>query len=191
MLITLPLTDVNNVKASDAFGSMDVLEGPEYVKATTGSDGTKIGVIFRRGLLVSEDEARYDVAIEFDTDALVDKAEDTYSVKPGLLKANPKVTIVTSGLTETVMPVSLFDFSLDLKEGASVTQVKPAVCGIDASDVECDSLSGEQLESLEIKWTGGGTGWGDKIQGYTEKYLPTVKNFFGGLVEKVKGIFNR
>ncbi|MFH1425009.1 MAG: hypothetical protein ABIG20_05085 [archaeon] len=191
MLISLPLNDVKNVEVEDGLGSMKVLEGPEYVKVEKDSDESKIGIIFRKGLLINRETNDYDIAIEFDTDSLVTEGESVNSISSGVLVANPKVTIITSGMTETVLPVNAFDFALKLDEEASIQSVKPSVCAIEGGDVECADLSKQEMEQLEISWTGGSTGWGGKIQGFTKKYLPAAGDFLGSLFGNIKDMLDK
>ena len=185
MLIKLPLGEVENVKASDSYGALDVLEGPAYVKTVSTADETSIGVMLRKGLIITLDEEKYALTVEFDAPTLVEEGEEEYILAPGVLAADPQTTIITEGITTTKIPVSMYNFKLGLYE-ASIKEVGPSVCEIKESDVVCGGLNKESFEELGIKWTqtgGPARKWSERIKDYTKKYIPT----FGGTFKKIFG----
>lgn len=187
MIIKVPYTGLRNIEAEDPFGPMKVLEGPEYIKSSESEGETVIGVMFRKGLLMTTENTVYSIAIKFDAPALVSQSESIYSIKPGELVNNVKITIVSTGITEMTIPVSNIDYVLNLPEGSGIQQVTPSVCGIAGGKVSCNNLDKEQFSQVEIKWTqAAGEGWSGKIQEYTKKYLPFASNLFKNAFSLVK-----
>jgi len=191
MLIKLPLGSVQNVKASDSYGELDVLEGPDYVKAVSTVDETNIGVMFRKGLLITMEEKKYPLTIEFDAPTLVKVGENDHTLEPGVLAADPSTVIVTNGITTTRIPVSEYDFKLELYD-ANIKEVSPSVCEIKESDITCSDLDKEKFEEVKIKWGQEASPtqeWSERIKDYTKRYVPTIggtiKKLFSGLLDSI------
>ena len=153
LVYKIPFADVQNFEASDEFGSLKVLEGPDYASAKTAGKETTIGVIFRKALVLSDVEKTYAVNFDFDSASLVSSAgENSYSTKPGNLLAMPKLTIVSRGVTEALLPVEKVDYELVLPEGASVQNL-PEGCSLSNGKVACSQITFEQFGKLEVKWS--------------------------------------
>ena len=186
MLITVPYTGIDNLEASDPLGSMKVLEGPEYVKATEEVAETTIGAMFRKGLLIDASSNSYDICIEFDTITLVESTDSTYLIRPGGLGANPKVTIVGTGITEMTLPVQVFGFGMTLPEKTAIEQITPSVCQFQGNKVSCSDVSSADFDALEIRWKKTGpTLFGENINEYFDKVSTIFKNTFSKLTEKL------
>lgn len=184
MLIKVPYTDVSNLKAEDPYGEMVVLEGPSYISSKTVEDGTQIGVMFRRGLVIGKESSAYSVAIAFDSGSIVKTSESINSIKPGNLADKVKVTIVSTGITEISLPVSKVKYTLKLPPGSSITQT-PKECHISEGILSCEELGIEQFKQIEVKWSGAsGTGWESKLKNITKNILPKVSNFLKKIVSK-------
>ena len=194
MVYSIPLTDVSNFEASDNFGTMKVLEGPAYATATPSTRGSILGVIFRKPILLSDEDITYTITDEFDSSTLVSAGENgTFSLMPGKQIANPKVTIVTTGVTETIYPIEVVSYELNLPSGASV-QTLAKDCTLSSGKIICQNLNQSAFNSLEIKWAkpisekGGLLG---KIREKMGKLLPSFTNVFkgisGSLIKVVKG----
>jgi hypothetical protein len=184
MLITVPYTGIDNLEASDSLGSMKVLEGPEYVKATEEVAETTIGAIFRKGLVIDAVSNAYDLSIEFDTITLVETMDSTYSMKPGGLGATPKVTIVGTGVTETTLPIAVLSFDVTLPEKTAIEQITPSVCQFQGNKVSCSDVSADDFDALEIRWKKTGpTLFGENLNEYMDKVSTIFKKNFSKLSE--------
>lgn len=181
MMITVPYVGIANAEASDNFGSMVMLEGPQYISVAEDDGETVIGVIFRKGLLVTTEQQAYDLKIEFDS-VMAELTEDGGEISPAGLAVSPKVTIVTTGLTETTIPAMLYDYSLTLPEGASIQEIAQTACQFQGNVVSCPNLGVSEMQQLEIKWTKAET-LQDSVKGYANK----LKGLFSGLFGKLKG----
>jgi hypothetical protein len=186
MLITIPYTGITNIEASDNFGSMTMLEGPQYVGATEDSGETVIGVMFRKGLLVTTDQQTYDLTVEFDSE-MATYSDSVGELSPGGLAVSPKVTIVTTGITETTIPAMLYDFSLTLPEKSTVSEITPAGCQFQGNEVSCSNLDAAAMGQLRVKWTEAPGSLEESLKHYANKITGTFKNWFGGIKKVIKG----
>jgi len=192
MIFILPYVDINGLKASDSYGSLDVLEGPPYVMSRSTMTETSIGVVFRKGLRATDANTSYDITVEFDTYGLISKSSSDYTTKPGDLAANTKVTIVTAAVTEATLVPGNVDFSLVLPGNAAIETIVPEACSFQANKVSCTALTQEEFDEVEITWTKTGfEGWTDTIQEYTDRLMPKVTDQIGGLLSKVLGFLNK
>lgn len=185
LVYRIPLADITSFEASDGFGSLKVLEGPEYATAKTVGKESVIGVIFRKGLLITDDNTSYKVNVDFDSASLVGAgANNTFSIKPGSLVASTKVTIVSTGVTETTYTIPKVNYELLLPDGSSV-QTLPQGCSISNGKVSCAGLSQQAFSELEIKWI--------KASGMEEitGVLDKIRNLFSKTTEKGPGILKR
>ena len=153
LVYKIQFADIQNFDASDEFGSLKVIEGPDYAGVKTAGKESTIGVIFRKSLVLSEEEKTYTVNFDFDSKSLVAATgENSYSIKPGNLLAMPKLTIVSRGVTEALLPVEKVDYELVLPEGASVQNL-PEGCSLSSGKVACSQITFEQFGKLEVKWS--------------------------------------
>jgi len=188
MVVTIPYRDVYNVEASDGLGDMKVFEGPAYAAATRSDTDATVGSFFRKSLLIKNDTTKYMLTIEFQSDLLVTEAEKVYTITPKGLGANPKVTIITSGITETVLPVGNIDYKLTLPTGSAVVS-SPSGCSLSEGVVTCDGMVASGLDKVEVKWTGSGPGLlSTKIRDAVNKYMPDT---FANIFKNLLGIFKK
>ena len=183
IVYSIPLTDVANLETTDSFGSMKVLEGPAYGTATLSGKQTTIGVIFRKAIMITNEQASSFVTVDFDSAALVSKGENsTFSISPAKQVANPKVTILTAGITETTYPIGKFNYELGLPSDASVQTIS-AGCSLRTGRVLCQNINQTEFNSIEIRWTMAGEGGGimERFRQITGKLLPSVTNIFKGI----------
>ncbi len=186
----VPLTDITNFEASDSLGSLKVLEGPEYATVSTGTKESTIGVIFRKGLLITDSNTTYRLNVDFDSASIVGIGENETAIKPGNLVRSPKVTIITTGITETTYPIEKIDYELDLPADSSVKQL-PSGCSINAEKVFCTGLTQEEFNALEIKWVkteGIGAGLVEKIRSIFSKYGPQTTSAIKTIADKITSL---
>ncbi len=152
LVYKIEFTDIQNFEASDELGTLKVLEGPEYATATVSGKEATIGVILRKPLFLSEDESVATINFDYDSDSLtIPAGENAFAIKPGKLIGNPKITIVSRGVTEAILPLEKLDYELLLPKGATV-QTLPQGCSINSGVILCEQISKGTFESLEIKW---------------------------------------
>ena len=186
LIYTVPLTETSNFEASDSLGTMKVLEGPEYATAVTTAKGSTIGAIFRKPLLITDESTSYGITVEFDSSSLAGTGENgTSSIMPGKQIANPKVTILTTGITETVYPVEKVDYELNLPSGSSVQTVSIGGCAIKGGNIICQNLNQADFNSLEIKWAKP-----EGVGGLLRKIKENIGNLLPGLTNVFKGLGN-
>ena|GEM_PF-5264791 len=181
MIVTIPYSGIYNVEAADNFGSMTMLEGPQYISAVEDNGETVIGVIFRKGLLVTTEQQTYDLMVEFDS-SMAKYTDSIGELSPGGLAVSPKVTIVTTGLTETTIPAMLYDFSLTLPERSSVESMTPAVCQFEGNEVSCLNLDSGAMQELKVRWTEAPGSLEESVRHYADR----LKGLFGGLFGRAK-----
>jgi len=158
MIVTIPYKDAYNIEASDAIGDMKVFEGPAYTGVTRSDTDATIGSFFRKSIVLETNStAGYMLTLEFQSDYLVKQDQKVYTINPKGLGANPKITMVGTGVTETVVPVSDIDYTLTLPTGSAVTST-PSGCSLSEGTVTCTGLTAAELDKIEVKWTGTGPG---------------------------------
>ena len=190
MIITVPYADISGVSATDQYGSMKVLEGPTYIKSESTETDTTIGVIFRKGLLIANEDNSYTLSIEFDSNALAkEDSNSVMSLTPKGLVPNPKVTIISKGITETTIPVENVEYKLVLPDGASVQKITSG-CQLDNNVITCQNLKPDDLSTIEIKWTSGSITQNpikivNNIKNKVVKFLPGFSDTFNNLLNKI------
>jgi|TARA_Y100000310_G_scaffold341873_1_gene442667 hypothetical protein len=158
MLITVPYDDVYNVEAEDGIGSMKVFEGPEYASAINSDTESTVGSFFRKAIVLDPNgTVGYMLTLNFQSDVIVKESEKIFTIVPKGLGVKPKITAVSTGVTETIIPIDTIDYKLTMPEGSAVTS-SPSGCALAEGTVTCTGLSAAQLDELEVKWTGTGPG---------------------------------
>ncbi len=191
MLIKIPFTGIENLEASDSYGTLDVLEGPEYVGKTESETESTIGVIFRKGLLIENKTNSYTLTLEFDTNTLISTSENGIStVKPDGLGPSPKITIVSKGITETTLSVDKNNYNLELPEGASIQKTTKG-CNIDGGTIVCTGLTPKELNSVEVQWEGGSGETDISLETILNKLLNKGKESAPSIVNLVKNLVKR
>lgn len=186
LIYKIEFTDIQNFEASDELGTLKVLEGPEYATAKTEGKETTIGVILRKPLFLSEDESVATINFDYDSSSLATSAgENAFSIKPGKLIGNPKITIVSRGVTEAILPVDKLDYELLLPKGSTV-QTLPQGCSINEGTILCEQMAKGTFESLEVKWNqpeSAGKNFLEKIRSIFKKSEKVADDT--GLVDKI------
>ncbi|MFO7872303.1 MAG: hypothetical protein R6U26_01520, partial [Candidatus Undinarchaeales archaeon] len=191
MLIKVPFTGIQNLEASDSYGTLDVLEGPEYVGKTESETDSTIGVIFRKGLLIENETNSYKLALEYDTASLVSTSESgLFTLKPEGLGSTPKITIISKGVTETTISIENIDYKLILPEGSSIQKTTKG-CNIDGGTIVCTGLTPEKLNSVEVQWEGSSEEMDIPFEEIIGKLLNTGKESAPSIINLVKNIVEK
>lgn len=193
MLYTIPITGITNFDASDSFGSLKVLEGPQYAAVAQGAKQSTIGVIFRKGLQITDANTSYAITVDFDSaEPLKSMGNDTFAIKPQNMVASPKVTIITAGITETAYQLNTVNYVLNLPQDTSVKTL-PEGCHIKSGNVYCPSLSKDELSSLEITFSksAGAGSVIEKLRQIASKFLPAGKNIFKLVTDRISSIIGK
>jgi len=187
MLVTLPFTDLKQVEASDSLGALRVLEGPEYVYVQKGITDSTVGIIFRKGLLLTDRSTEYDLSLEFQTDSLVRTKADFKTLEPGKIINIPKVAIVSTGMTDTTLEINTINYELSIPSTTAFEEVEGESCDISGGSLDCEGMTLQEFKELDVtlKITGEETIF-DSFKNIGDKVSGTFKNLFGSITE----IFN-
>jgi hypothetical protein len=187
MVVTVPYPDIYNVEAEDGLGVMKVFEGPSYASATSSDIDSTVGSFFRKAVVFEPSNTTgYKLILKFQSERLVTSNQKVYTVNPNGLGSNPKVTIVTTGVTETVLPVNEIDYKLTLPPGSAIVS-SPNGCGLSDGTVSCIDITSVELDAIEVKWTGTGPSiWLTKIRDVSQKLPGTFTDMFKNLFKVFK-----